>query len=690
MCGFVPALTQTSNFHTKSSMQWLRYQTAHLPHCRVFIDRQHKILQYFYDNLTQTQMTSSRTRKFVYDKQLAEEGSTRIRLINVLPGYRGTKLRSELRYVSLDKVPEYDAISYYWGDEEPSVEVDCDGRSLLVRPNLAGALSHFRDKDEPTYLWADAMCINQDDNDEKNVQVGLMRKIYRQAHTVKIWLGEDSEGDATEAFGLVKMLANARNHLGSEATHISLESPRLGRYGIPQIADPIWQKLLRLLERQWFYRVWIIQEVAVSRRAVVYWGSANISWEDRSAGIDLAITTGATRILSGMTSSGFSSIRSTLVLAQLMMTQNRILEKGSDSLDLGFLLLNHRGAQASRLKDKVYALLGLSNKINGRVVRIKTNYELATSEVYTKVAKEILEASDTLDILSISKVRTNVPIGKRSLAARRADPSPVPGLPSWVPDWSVPATGGEICFKGHGGSYFWVFNAARNQKTPKVVGFNGIILELSGFAFDRISEVGEVMQSDSIAPSADMSPEEQVMADLHAKLAIYDGWRRIAQCDSALPYPTGEDRYDAYVKTLFLDKLPPGESLENAKEFEMDGHRFYQRSNENNPLVNIFSALFGFSVGAMPYRAGAHKALAGCRTACTDMRRMIRTRDGYIGLAAPMVEHGDGVVLVKGGRMPLILRKTGRNLTLIGDCYIHGIMQGEAFNERLCAPVRIE
>lgn len=65
-------------------------------------------------------------------------------------------------------------------------------------------------------------------------------------------------------------------------------------------------------------------------------------------------------------------------------------------------------------------------------------------------------------------------------------------------------------------------------------------------------------------------------------------------------------------------------------------------------------------------------------------RRMIRTKEGLIGLAPELVQKGDFVCLFKGGMVPLVTRKVSSRLMLIGDSYVHGIMHGEAFEETKC------
>ncbi|PLB39822.1 uncharacterized protein BDW47DRAFT_102483 [Aspergillus candidus] len=71
-------------------------------------------------------------------------------------------------------------------------------------------------------------------------------------------------------------------------------------------------------------------------------------------------------------------------------------------------------------------------------------------------------------------------------------------------------------------------------------------------------------------------------------------------------------------------------------------------------------------------------------------RRVLRTRNGYIGLAPPGAQKGDQVVLLEGGRVPYLLRKVDdESYKLVGECYVHGIMYGEAFDEKRCRDIML-
>src|SRR6266576_2594252 len=89
-----------------------------------------------------------------------------------------------------DNTTSYEALSYTWGGTETSKCIKINGRRLGVTENLYCALWHLRSQDIDRILWVDAVCINQDDLNERSVQVQRMRNIYASARTILAWTGE--------------------------------------------------------------------------------------------------------------------------------------------------------------------------------------------------------------------------------------------------------------------------------------------------------------------------------------------------------------------------------------------------------------------------------------------------------------------------------------------------------------------
>lgn len=106
----------------------------------------------------------------------------------------------------LDEQPQFEAISYVWGDAIFDQKIACDpkkGTILHITPTLRNALRQVRLTDKPRAVWADSICINQQDKDEKGYQVGLMGRIYGQSSCTLICLGPNDEGHASKVATLL-------------------------------------------------------------------------------------------------------------------------------------------------------------------------------------------------------------------------------------------------------------------------------------------------------------------------------------------------------------------------------------------------------------------------------------------------------------------------------------------------------
>ncbi|EME43338.1 hypothetical protein DOTSEDRAFT_107185, partial [Dothistroma septosporum NZE10] len=85
---------------------------------------------------------------------------------------------------------EYSALSYCWGNPERCRLLVCDGQRCAITREAYRALQRLRSSTSTTYIWLDALCINQVDNLEKSLQVRKMLTIYKKATRVYVWLGE--------------------------------------------------------------------------------------------------------------------------------------------------------------------------------------------------------------------------------------------------------------------------------------------------------------------------------------------------------------------------------------------------------------------------------------------------------------------------------------------------------------------
>ncbi|KAJ8118221.1 hypothetical protein ONZ43_g4038 [Nemania bipapillata] len=138
-------------------------------------------------------------------RQLADND---IRLLIVLPG-NGT-LECRLHQMPLAKEPVFRALSYVWGSSGEMEEILLEGEPFKVTRNLYEALYQLRTEqpgpslelgDPGDYFWIDAICLNQEDVEEKSLQVPRMMEIYQAACVVLIWLGPNRPMTKSEKLG---------------------------------------------------------------------------------------------------------------------------------------------------------------------------------------------------------------------------------------------------------------------------------------------------------------------------------------------------------------------------------------------------------------------------------------------------------------------------------------------------------
>ncbi|KAF2011841.1 hypothetical protein BU24DRAFT_396444, partial [Aaosphaeria arxii CBS 175.79] len=116
-----------------------------------------------------------------------------IRLLRIQHKKKSERIEIDFDHFGLDTGVQYMALSYVWGNPSPPSWVTCNGRRVPVTRNLWEVLSCLQKTGFNGWLWVDAICINQQDDKEKGVQVSMMRDIYKQAAKVIFWLGKQEQ-----------------------------------------------------------------------------------------------------------------------------------------------------------------------------------------------------------------------------------------------------------------------------------------------------------------------------------------------------------------------------------------------------------------------------------------------------------------------------------------------------------------
>jgi hypothetical protein len=165
---------------------------------------------------------------------------------------------------------KYDTVSYAWGSESHDRPILVDGRVFFVSFTLEAALREFRARDYSN-VWVDAICIDQNDVDERNSQVRLMAEIYKQSSRLLLWLGvEEAESDLAMDF-LFETWPQIQIEIREHESDTSY---------IPTVSEYMYFGLHSLLSRNYFQRTWVFQEYVLGGSnicCIIHCGSKAIS-----------------------------------------------------------------------------------------------------------------------------------------------------------------------------------------------------------------------------------------------------------------------------------------------------------------------------------------------------------------------------------------------------------------------------
>lgn len=181
-----------------------------------------------------------------------------IRLVVLHPAKWNSPIKCHLIIKCLDEDPDYQALSYVWGDPKALRPISLQGRIVQISRNLESSLRHLRYEDMERTLWIDALSINQDDLNEKTVQVRQMHLIYARTQHLVVWVGERSE-DSDTAMQAIRRIG--REQEGENTWDVDTAYPSSmvkEALSAGESFDPKpWVALNRLFRRPWFERVWV-------------------------------------------------------------------------------------------------------------------------------------------------------------------------------------------------------------------------------------------------------------------------------------------------------------------------------------------------------------------------------------------------------------------------------------------------
>lgn len=600
--------------------------------------------------------------------------------------------------------------------------------------------SSVLDSPTPRYLWIDAICINQGNKLEKSSQVAMMDVIYRKAETVVVWLGEE-DFHTTGALKIMEALAKVDLTKFEKAPYYDdydaftaydtlLEASNT--LGLPYIEAGEWRDYAAFLQRKWFERIWVLQEKVFAKKTEVFVGPHKLSWDYIIEAASILKQSGLANPLQALylfAVDGYDYYRKGTVsrLFEDRLNNYQIFsdlsQYSSAPRRLENLLYYSKRLNATQPLDHVFAILGIWNSTRGGLLESKCteiDYTAPIARIYTKATLLAIEESGNLGILSLLETRPSATIR-------------VPHLPSWVPEYSQKTTILPLVSwprKASTNSHSSRWNASRGLTFRRQSDFDNMScakLCAQGFEVDVIEDLGPAYQQ--IERGYQWAELLQLLLKgitedkVSGPPSSYERFWRTLVKNSFRNQPASEEAEEAFAalvrdRTQGLCAHVNGlkESVQILRAKKGDLVQLEQQSSELEelqPRLEQTKKLLQQLSGSVPQIYAWSEACRHCEedersgtTRVEDIndnsdddanatismlrdiessfwaaysgRRLFRTKTGLFGISNQAVQKGDSVWILAGAETPFVLKnRNGNEWLVIGEAYVHGIMEGE-------------
>jgi hypothetical protein len=551
-----------------------------------------------------------------------------------------------LRAAELD----YETVSYCWGNAEDysTTTVDVEGFAVRVTKNALQVLLRFRLPDGERKIWIDSICINQADAAERSSQVADMHIIYKNGQQNLIWLGDDDGTLDKVSYAINALVEEIKQETDDYLTYHDTVyvKPKCGATaprGFTRDVD--WEVLVRFFTRPWFHRLWVVQEATLASLNSCYCGSHEFSFIEILRVANWLVYKGHF-LPDGLGSPNW--IAGPGWIANIADTEvglcHDALRRGQ-TIGISAMLYALKNMNCHDPRDHVYGVLGLYKHFSGSSTLpslLQADYRRPLADILQDATRYTMIEQGTL--YALNYVSHRLEGDKDSLI-----------LPSWTVRWHEkspnnlePRIIGLTCRANGDTKYVPVKTSLSDCDVLALRGF--FVDGLEGAQVKSISTLCSsnegVKQLFDYASSASTTQQIScVYTDVQAAMAM----TLVAGQDITRGSVTSDivANYEAFCacrnKTR---KLPEWVSdTESENEDIRRARRFMQ-------------------VIANP---------------CWR-RKLFITASGRVGLGPQTMVIGDVAVIMFGGRTPFILRPLREEYELVGQCYIHGIMNGEAMD----------
>jgi hypothetical protein len=578
----------------------------------------------------------------IYQRHPLDASQREIRLLHLQP-QTTSHLTATLSVKDLASVT-YICVSYVWGDPSITKAIEVDGEEMQITTNLFDFLHHIRGSEDIVVLWADAICINQNDMEEKSHQVGMMGDIYSGCSLVHVWLGALPRPlpPETGPFAMIEHFADGK-HWHDVPGILEGEDGKLS----DAFAD---QKLAfdLMTGSPWWTRAWTVQEIILPVSAILWYGSYSTTWDRVAQALDNtnALMRDCCERSPG-TVEHWLKIKAVDFFVFGNETVNRLRRhhhrkitpsfegSSSDKYALSFheILLSLSSRQCKDPRDKVFSVLGLAPP--QMFANYTPDYGQSLADCFTGVFRRMLQYD------------TDIP---HVLLGHGFGPGNN-SMPSWARDLSYPHT--DPVMERQRKNLTELYDCSAGSPLTISVK-NDRELHTKARKADTIRIVGtpqSFAKSGARGLIAGIKQSYELVADVLSLLdeaALRKAFMRTI-CGTL----KSDRRNHLQWSRLQEDDLP---SVEDWLEFMADS------------TTQIFPFYSSFTAPIL---------------ACNEDRCVYVTEAGKLGLAVPGAQPGDEVWALLGMDVPFVLRKAAGEYHqedtyhLIGDCFLLDNMDGE-------------
>ena len=516
-----------------------------------------------------------------------------------------------------------------WGSSPANLYILIDGKRFWIRENLRDALRRIRRTAQVVRLWTDAICIDQENQLERNAQVQRMGETYSGADETLIWLGNGSP-NSTSLRDLCDML---------KSVHV------LSREQIAMGAPSI----IEVFSQSWFSRLWVLQEAVLAKKATMILGS-----EECDLTLLHTLGTGIGRERITMSLARTDGIMA--LIEKMLLFSDMIVLRSTPNLDFQEMVATCQSRACQDPRDHVFGLVGMARLLGFEAQAV--DYALDVREVYQTFMHNALIGSLNQLIAFETGVEDSNPLH----------------LPSWVPDLSHKRlarrfithhylAGGAIELGGLSESSFSLSEGT---------------MRLCGFQFDSVRARRICLMSSKTLQEFYQSDDGSITLKIHA-LAAEEIW--YDDLADRSPYGNRQGQIEACWRTLigniYRHFHPNVNGVLAVELFASFGN-------------GLYDMLMDRAEWPMDDESRLDRLVRFIQSEMASNRSVLLTRGGYYGLGPIGTLEEDIIVVIPGLSMPIVVRKQPNSdrYRLLGPAYVHGIMKGEYMEQILQTPER--